>query len=72
MLPRRQPGYRRGSGGPVNDAVRSELERALTVADRANNAALQQDDGRWSVLGDPTEGALLVAARKIGLDPETT
>ena len=42
----------------------------MTVADRANNAALQQDDGRWSVLGDPTEGALLVAARKVGLDPE--
>jgi Ca2+-transporting ATPase len=59
-----------GSGGPVSDAVRSELERALTVADRANNATLQQDAGRWSVLGDPTEGALLVAARKIGLDPE--
>jgi len=59
-----------GSGGPVSDAVRSELERALTVADRANNATLQQEEGRWSVLGDPTEGALLVAARKIGLDPE--
>ncbi len=59
-----------GSGGPINDAVRSELERALTVADRANNAVLQQDGGRWAVQGDPTEGALLVAARKIGLDPE--
>lgn len=57
------------TGGPVSDAVRSELERALTVADRANNAALQQRDGRWSVQGDPTEGALLVAARKAGLDP---
>jgi Ca2+-transporting ATPase len=56
-------------GGPVNDAVRSELERVLTVAARANNAVVQQRDSRWSVQGDPTEGALLVAARKIGLDP---
>ncbi len=57
-----------GSGGLLSDAVRSELERALTVADRANNAALQQNDGRWTVQGDPTEGSLLVAARKAGLD----
>ncbi len=56
-------------GGAVSGAVRSELERALTVADRANNAVLQQQDGGWSVQGDPTEGALLVAARKAGLDP---
>ncbi|MCC6585504.1 MAG: cation-translocating P-type ATPase [Bryobacterales bacterium] len=57
------------AGLPISDAIRSELERALTVADRANNALLQQVDGRWTVQGDPTEGALLVAARKAGLDP---
>ncbi|MEO5926290.1 MAG: cation-translocating P-type ATPase [Bryobacteraceae bacterium] len=57
------------SGTPLTDAVRAELERALTVADRANNAVLQQSDGRWTIQGDPTEGALLVASRKAGLDP---
>ncbi len=57
------------SGAPLGDAVRAELERALTVADRANNAVLEQDGGRWLIQGDPTEGALLVAARKAGLDP---
>jgi P-type Ca2+ transporter type 2C len=57
-------------GGPVDGALRVELERALAVADRANNATIQQRDGRWIVQGDPTEGALLVAARKAGLDPE--
>ncbi|HWR53130.1 MAG TPA: cation-translocating P-type ATPase [Bryobacteraceae bacterium] len=56
--------------GEVDGAVRIELERALTVADQANNAELQERDGRWFVLGDPTEGALLVAARKAGLDPK--
>ena len=45
-----------------------ELERALAVADRANNAACSERDGRWTVQGDPTEGALLVAARKAGLE----
>ena len=43
--------------------------RALAAADRANNAVLQERDGRWTVQGDPTEGALIVAARKAGLEP---
>ena len=58
-------------GGPVDGPLRVELERALAVADRANNASVQQQDGRWSVQGDPTEGALLVAARKAGLSAES-
>ena len=59
-----------GLGGVLGEAVRSELQLALTVADLANNAVLKQDHGRWIVLGDPTEGALLVAARKVGLEPK--
>ncbi|HEX7038423.1 MAG TPA: cation-translocating P-type ATPase [Pseudomonadales bacterium] len=54
----------------ADPALRNELQRALTVGDLANNAVLQEEDGRWSVQGDPTEGALLVAARKAGLDDE--
>ncbi|ARO87760.1 cation-translocating P-type ATPase [Nitrosospira lacus] len=50
--------------------LRIELERALAVADRANNAVLQKHDGHWTVQGDPTEGALIVAARKAGLEAE--
>ncbi len=53
---------------PIDGALRVELERALAAADRANNAVLQERDGRWTVQGDPTEGALIVAARKAGLD----
>jgi Ca2+-transporting ATPase len=60
----------REEGGPVEGPARNELERALAVADRANNAALQEHDGRWTVQGDPTEGALIVAARKAGLTAE--
>ncbi len=58
------------SGVPIDAVTRAELERALAVADRANNATLQQTDGRWSVQGDPTEGALRVAAGKVGLGAE--
>jgi Ca2+-transporting ATPase len=58
-------------GGRVLDGgLRFEVNRALAVADRANNAALEERDGRWVVHGDPTEGALIVAGRKAGLDEE--
>jgi Ca2+-transporting ATPase len=61
-------------GDPQQEAIdgplRIELERALAVGDRANNAVLQERDGRWTVQGDPTEGALVVAARKAGLEDE--
>ena len=52
----------------LEGALRQEVERALQAADHANNAVLQERDGRWIVHGDPTEGALLVAARKWGGD----
>jgi len=55
-------------GRAIDGALRVELERTLTAADRANNAVLQEQAGRWSVQGDPTEGALIVAARKAGLE----
>ncbi|HVG96915.1 MAG TPA: cation-translocating P-type ATPase [Chloroflexota bacterium] len=60
------------SGGePLPDGpLRQEVRRTLRAADRANNATLQEQDGRWRVQGDPTEGALLVAARKAGLEPD--
>jgi Ca2+-transporting ATPase len=33
-----------------------------------NDSRLVQKNGRWEIDGDPTEGALIVAARKAGLD----
>jgi P-type Ca2+ transporter type 2C len=58
----------RQDGQPVEQsALLAEIRRTLRAADRVNNAALQERDGRWVVQGDPTEGALIVAARKAGL-----
>jgi Ca2+-transporting ATPase len=50
--------------------VRRGLEETLTAAALVNDAVLNKGDGRWSVHGDPTEGALIVAARKLGLTDE--
>jgi Ca2+-transporting ATPase len=51
------------TGSPVHRC----LEQALTAAALVNDAALSNAEGRWSVQGDPTEGALIVAARKFGI-----
>ncbi len=56
------------NGEALTDELKAEVEQALTIAERANNASLEQKDGQWSIQGDPTEAALLVAARKAGLD----
>jgi P-type Ca2+ transporter type 2C len=45
------------------------LDRLLTIASLCNEAALNvREDGGASIIGDPTEGALIVAAAKAGLD----
>jgi len=60
----------RDGGGAIDGPLRAELVRTLAAADRANNSVLQERGGRWTVQGDPTEGALIVAARKAGLEDE--
>lgn len=47
------------------------LRELLTAAVLCNGAALRQEEGTWRILGDPTEGALLVAAAKASLTIET-
>jgi P-type Ca2+ transporter type 2C len=57
----------RRDGSPV-DPPAPVLE-ALRAAVLASDAHLTQENGRWLVRGDPTEGALVVAAAKAGLEP---
>jgi Ca2+-transporting ATPase len=54
----------------VDPATDGHLELLLTAGALCNDASLEQRDGRWQVIGDTTEGALVVAARKAGLDWE--
>ena len=55
--------------GEAGGKIQQEVSLLLTAAVLANNASLAQKDGKWIVHGDPTEGALLVAGQKTGLDP---
>jgi len=58
---------RMASAGKIEGPLAIELERALSVGDRANNAVLHEHEGRWTVQGDPTEGALVGGRAQSGL-----
>ncbi len=44
------------------------LDAALTAMALCNDATISQAAGDWNLVGDPTEGALVVLARKGGVD----
>jgi Ca2+-transporting ATPase len=44
---------------------------ALRLSALCNDSTLKSDDEKYQLIGDPTEGALLVAALKAGLSQET-
>ena len=46
------------------------LRECLLAGLLCNDASLEQKQGAWQVSGDPTEGALIVAALKAGLDAQ--
>jgi len=52
--------------------VENELPLALhlRIGTLCNNALLSQEEGYCSIFGDPTEGALLIAAAKAGINKE--
>ncbi len=42
----------------------------LTSGVLNNNSKLKKENGEWKIIGDPTEAALLVSAKKAGIDIE--
>jgi Ca2+-transporting ATPase len=58
---------------PIDPGAEPDLARVLTIGAWCNNARVSPgEDGAegWRVLGDPTEGALLIAAQKAGIVAE--
>lgn len=58
-------------GTPVSPTDDSDLHRLLIAAGLCNNArviAPHAEQTQWSIIGDPTEGALRVLAQKAGMD----
>jgi len=70
-----ESGVSRESANPAPSAspgapaqIASALRECLLAGALCNDAGLRRAGRLWEIAGDPTEGALLVAARKGGLD----
>ncbi len=61
----------RSNGEAVVPGQRSSLLRLLQIGVLCNDASLESYDGTWIIKGDPTEGALITAGAKAGLDAES-
>jgi magnesium-transporting ATPase (P-type) len=69
-------GHGYASGGRIEQDGRAVeptgvLREVLLAGSLCNDAQLLREGRHWTMAGDPTEGALLVAAHKGGLDPAT-
>jgi Ca2+-transporting ATPase len=54
-------------GEKFNPLKDMNTEYLLTVGALNNDSHVQENDGNWVCFGDPTEGALIVAAKKAGI-----
>lgn len=61
-----------GAAAGQDGEVPSDIRKLLTIGARCNHARLTKnaENGAWQIIGDPTEGALIVAAQKAGLDTD--
>jgi Ca2+-transporting ATPase len=57
----------RAGGKMLDPAKEPTLLKLLQIGSLCNDSGLNAEEGIWKVKGDPTEGALLVAAAKAGL-----
>lgn len=58
----------RQQGNPVSLSDNAALHHLLVSGLISNDSRLKEQDGRWAVEGDPTEGALIAAAMKAGYE----
>ena len=58
------------SGQPVASETAPALDECLRAGVLCNDSRLVVEEGNWQVHGDPTEGALLAAGLKAGLEPK--
>jgi P-type Ca2+ transporter type 2C len=55
------------AGATADVTIYPDLTRLLWGATLCNNSLLQFNDNQWQIIGDPTEGALVVLAEKAGI-----
>ncbi len=55
------------SNGKIIEPKGPDIDQILKISVLCNNANIEQSNGKWRIVGDPTEGALIVAAQKAGI-----
>ncbi|MCX8207788.1 MAG: cation-translocating P-type ATPase [Methanothrix sp.] len=60
-------GIFRVDGSEINPVSADALKETIITGALCNNSEVVLEDG-WQIVGDPTEGALIVLAKKAGLD----
>ncbi|MEM2963011.1 MAG: HAD-IC family P-type ATPase [Candidatus Anstonellales archaeon] len=59
------------SGPRQIGTLHSRLEKLIEISSLCNNASIVESDGKQTIVGDPTESALLVMAKKFGYNIES-
>lgn len=59
--------FQASEGGALTIENTPEIEKLLMACILCNDAILQRENGKWVILGDPTEGALLALAGKANI-----
>lgn len=57
-------------GQKVTQNSESDLTYLLSAGTLCSDTSLNQANGKWDIVGDPTEGAIVVAAKKLNIDAE--
>jgi magnesium-transporting ATPase (P-type) len=67
----RPEGELRRDGRPLDEGpLLDEVRAVLGAGSLANDAVLREEDGEWTIQGDPTDAAFLVAEAKVAGLPE--
>lgn len=56
------------NGNKINAKQDEHLSLLLRIGALCNNSKLVREENKWKIIGDTTEGALIVAAEKAGID----
>ncbi len=57
-------------GLPIDEKEKKNLNMLLRIGLLCNESSVYEEEGHYKVEGDPTEGALIISAMKLGLIPE--
>lgn len=58
-------------GKDIDKKTGETVSFTLRIGALCTNAKLEKNEGEYSIIGDPTEGAIMVAAEKMGISKET-